>query len=705
MTAIERTGAPFGDEHGKTRNLGLEQRTVMSIQETIEKLRREIEAHNHRYYVLDDPVISDPEFDLLFKRLEQLEAEHPELAREHSPTSRIGDRPASGFSPWEHSLPMYSLDNIFSLREWSTYSQRIMRLLPGETFEFWVDPKLDGLAVEVIYEQGIMTRAATRGNGYIGEDVTSNMRTVRNLPLRLIGAGPVPEYLEVRGEVIISLEDFHRLNRQQLENNDKVFANPRNAAAGSIRQLDPRIPARRPLRFFAYGVGLIRWGEADRSVHTQAGIMDLLNKSGLATAPRAGLCKSEDEVIQSFQALEAERKHIPFELDGVVAKVNDLAQQQRLGSTARAPRWAIALKFKASQAKTVLEDIEVQVGRTGALTPVARLRPVLLGGVTVSRATLHNPDEIKAKGLKRKDQVLVQRAGDVIPEVVRPLIEERNGQEEEFVFPEECPSCGSTVSRLPGEVVFRCLNLSCPAKLVQGLIYFVSKAGLDIEGVGRKWIEIFVDRGLVKNPADLFRLSKEDLLSLDRMGEKLAENMLQALDQGRKTCSLEQLIAGLGIRLVGRETAKLLAARYTDLDKLAAAGPDELAAIKGVGPELAGSISSFFQTPQNTSLLQEFREIRLWPVSRAAQGKGEPQQPLENKSFVLTGKLSSLTRSQAEALIAEQGGRAVKSLSQSTDYLVAGEKPGSKLARAKGLNTNILDEESFLQLLAQQDKY
>ncbi|MCF8106930.1 MAG: NAD-dependent DNA ligase LigA [Desulfohalobiaceae bacterium] len=676
----------------------------MDTKQEIEKLRRDIEEHNHRYHVLDDPLISDPEFDRLFKRLEKLEEKHPECAVDYSPTKRIGDRPASGFLPREHSVPMYSLDNIFSLEEWGAYTRRLSRLLPGEDFEFWVDPKLDGLAVEVIYEQGVLTGAATRGDGVRGEDVTLNMRTVRNLPLRLIEFTAPPEYLEVRGEVIISREDFHRLNRSQLENRDKVFANPRNAAAGSIRQLDPGIPAKRPLRFFAYGAGLIRWDAPDISLDTQAGIMACLKRSGLATAPEAGLCTSESEVRQYFHSLEADRHNMSFELDGMVAKINDLGQQKRLGFTARAPRWAVAVKFRAVQARTILEAIEVQVGRTGALTPVARLRPVLLGGVTVSRATLHNADEIRAKGLKLKDQVLVQRAGDVIPEVVRPIIEQRSGLEEEFVFPEICPVCKSGVDRLPGEAVYRCFNLSCPAKLVQGLNYFVSKAGLDIDGLGRKWIEILVDRGLVRTPADLFRLNRQDLLALDRMGDRLAGNMLKALKQGLQGCTLERIITALGIRLVGVETAKLLAARYRDLDELAAAGQEELAAIKGVGPEIAGSIRAFFQTGQNRALLRDFREIGLWPAAESGADSGNAQKPLVNESFVLTGKLGSMTRSQAEELIREMGGRPVKSLSAATSYLLAGEKPGAKLARAKKLGTTVLDEEDFLELIARKQK-
>ena len=667
-------------------------------QKRIEELRRSLERHNYQYYVLDAPEISDPEYDALFQELEQLEAEHPEFASDASPTRRVGDRPASGFSTRTHSLPMSSLDNIFSLEDWDGYIQRLNRLLPGESFAFWTEPKMDGLAVEVIYEQGVMTAAATRGDGSIGEDVSANMRTVRNLPLRLIPFSSVPDYLEVRGEVIISTRDFERLNRTQLENQEKVFANPRNAAAGSIRQLDPRIPAGRPLRFFAYGVGLVRWNTSDVDLDTQAGIMEALRRSGLSIAPRAGLCRDDQAVRRYFETLEAERKQIPFELDGMVAKVNDRRQQEWLGATSRAPRWAIAVKFKAVQARTVLETIEVQVGRTGALTPVAKLRPVSLGGVTVSRATLHNEDEIRAKGLKIGDPVLVQRAGDVIPEVVRPLAEERSGAEQDFVFPEHCPSCGSRVGRIPGEAVARCPNLRCPAQLVQGLIYFVSKAGLDIEGLGKKWVEILVQAGLVASPADLFGLSREDLLGLERMGEKSADNLIQALEQSRQEAGLEQLIAALGIRLVGAETAKLLAEVYHDLDALAGAEQAQLSAIKGVGPEIAASVVSFFHNPQNLELIQRFKTIGLWPVS---PGRGEQKQPgtLQDKTFVLTGKLRSVSRNDASRKIEEQGGRVTSAVSARTDYLVAGEDPGSKLEKARGLRVQVLNEAEFLRLL------
>ncbi len=668
-------------------------------QKRIEELRQSIERHNYQYYVLDRPQISDQEYDALFKELERLEAEHPEHASASSPTRRIGDRPASGFSTRAHSLPMYSLDNIFSLEEWGGYTQRLQRLLPGEDFAFWTEPKMDGLAVEVIYEQGVMTAAATRGDGYTGEEVSANMRTVRNLPLRLIPFSNVPDYLEVRGEVIMSVKDFEELNRTQLANREKVFANPRNAAAGSIRQLDPRIPAKRPLRFFAYGVGLVRWDAPGVDLDTQAGIMDALQRSGLSIAPGAVLCRDEQAVRQYFGSLEAERRHISFELDGMVAKVNDRNQQERLGTTSRAPRWAIAVKFKAAQAKTILENIEVQVGRTGALTPVAKLRPVRLGGVSVSRATLHNQDEIRAKGLKIGDPVLVQRAGDVIPEVVRPITEERTGQEQDFVFPETCPSCGSRVGRIPGEAVSRCPNLSCPAQLLQGLIYFVSKAGLDIEGLGKKWIEIFVDKGLVASPADLFGLSRQDLLELERMGGKLAENILRALEQGKQEASLEQLIAALGIRLVGSETAKLLAERYHDLDALAGAEPEQLALIKGVGPEIAASVASFFRNPQNLELVGAFKRIGLWPVSGSRAAEQEQTGALQGKTFVLTGKLQGITRSQASEKIEEKGGRVTSAVSSKTDYLVAGDEPGSKLEKARRLGVEILDEAGFVRLL------
>jgi len=670
-----------------------------NIEKRAKELRKEIEYHNYCYYVLDEPSISDQEYDRLFRELVNLEQKYPELIAPYSPTQRVGGEPSQAFAHHEHTLPMYSLDNAFDLDEWSAYVQRIQKMLPRETMEFWVDPKLDGLAVEVVYENGVFRLASTRGDGYTGEEVSSNLRTVRNLPLQLFNQEQLPRYLEVRGEVIMNINDFTRLNRHQLQENKKVFANPRNAAAGSIRQLDPKITAKRPLRFFAYGVGYVEWGRGEKGLwNTQSEIMSSLQTYGLSIPPQAQLCSDADQVAEYYRLLVQDRFRLQFEIDGLVAKVNGLEQQERLGSTARAPRWAIAIKFKSLQSETILEDIQVQVGRTGALTPVAKLRPVTIGGATVSRATLHNEDEIRNKDLKIGDTVIVQRAGDVIPEVVRPVVEKRDGHETEFVFPELCPACHTLVSKIPGEVAYRCMNASCPAKLKQGLIHFVSKAGLDIEGVGKRWIEIWIDKNLVNSPVDLFRLKKDDLIYLERMGDKLAENMLQALEEAKQKASLEKLISALGIRFVGEETAKILAKNYYDLEDLTQADLNELQNIKDIGPEIASSIHSFFQNPENYKLIQRLKEIGLWPVSERYEGP-ENRGYLQEKRFVLTGRLQALSRTQAKSMIERAGGKVVDSVSKNVDYVVLGQDPGNKHQKAKALGLNIISEQEFLDLV------
>ena len=668
-----------------------------------ERLRRLLEYHNYRYYVLDDPKISDAEYDAMFRELQELEQRHPELRVPHSPTQRIGAEPSEAFRHLSHSLPMSSLDNAFDLQEWDSYVQRLQRLLPGESFAFWVDPKLDGLAVEVIFERGGYTAACTRGDGYTGEEVTRNMRTIRNLPLQLpVGEDTdqeVPEYLEVRGEVIMSLPDFQRLNREQAELDRRLFANPRNAAAGSVRQLDPSITASRPLNFFAYGVGLVRWPDGTERWLTQERIMRSLAALGLSTVPQAGLCRGSEEVKDYFRRLEAGRLNLSYETDGVVAKVNSLDQQERLGSTARAPRWAMAIKFLAEQVETELRDIQVQVGRTGALTPVAILEPVSVGGATVSRATLHNEDEMRAKELLIGDRVVVQRAGDVIPEVVRPVPEKRTGSEREFRFPEQCPSCGGHVDRLPGEVAHRCLNSSCPAQLKQALIHFVSKSGLDIEGLGNKWIEALVDRGDVEDFADLFHLRKDQLVRMERMGDKLAQNLLDAIERARQQADLQRLISALGIRLVGSETAKLLASHYRDLDQLSAASQEDLQQIPDIGPEIAASIRSYFANPANRRVLDKLKQAGLWPRSEKTPESREQNAPLQGKRLIFTGRLGELTRGRARELAESAGGKVVGSVSGKLDYIVVGEEPGSKLDKAREAGASVLTEEDFLELV------
>ena len=663
-----------------------------------------IRYHDHRYYVLDDPEIGDAEYDALFRELRTLEERHPELADPDSPTQRVGGEASRAFRPFAHSLPMYSLDNAFALEEWRAFVARLGKALPGEALAFWADPKLDGLAVEVVYEQGRFVRAGTRGDGVTGEDVSVNLRTVRNLPLRLDAQGAVsnlpglPNLLEVRGEVVIHREDFARLNREQADAGRKTFANPRNAAAGSVRQLDPRITAERPLRFYAYGVGLVEWPEGAQDWATQKEILDGLRFLGFSVPEHSGLCSDPTDVERHYADVARFRETLGYEIDGVVAKVNDLEQQRRLGATARAPRWALAWKFPAGQAVTRLLDIQVQVGRTGVLTPVAVLEPVALSGVTVSRATLHNEDEIRAKDLRLGDMVVVQRAGDVIPEVVGPVVEERTGGEPEFSFPHVCPACATPAVRLPGEAAWRCQNLACPALLRESLAYFVSKAGLDVEGLGRKWVEILVDKGLIHTPADIFRLREDHLLTLDRMGSKLAGNILTSIAQARDRADLATLIRALGIRHVGERTARTLAAGFTDLDALGRATEEELTALDDIGPEVAGAIRAFFRNENNQRLLGRLREAGLWPVAAPPPEADPATQPLAGRTLLFTGALP-VARGQAQALAEAAGARVVSAISKKVDWLVAGEKAGSKLDKAQALGVAVTDYAGFLALL------
>jgi len=664
------------------------------------RLRRLIRHHDHRYYVLDSPEISDAEYDALFRELQDLEARHPELADPDSPTQRVGGRAAEGFAPFGHSLPMYSLDNAFSLEEWRAFVARLSRQAPTAEPVFWVDPKLDGLAVEVVYEQGRFVRAGTRGNGITGEDVSANMRTVRNLPLVLNAEHvPVPERLEVRGEVIMYHADFQRLNQEQAAAGRKTFANPRNAAAGSVRQLDSRISASRPLRFFAYGIGLVQWPDGTPAWKSQQEILARLNNFGFALARHCALCSSPEEVEAHYHKVGALRGKLEYDIDGVVAKLNDLEQQRALGATARAPRWALAWKFAAIEAMTTLLDIQVQVGRTGVLTPVAMLEPVALSGVTVARATLHNEDEIRAKDLRIGDTVVVRRAGDVIPEVVRPVVENRSGQEQPFVFPRHCPVCDTRAVRLPGEAARRCQNLSCPALLREGLVHFVSKAGLDVDGLGRKWVEILVDKGLLRSPVDIFTLTRQDLMTLERMGPKLAQNLLDAIDRARREADLPKLIKALGIRHVGAQTALVLADHYPDLDSLAQADASALRELPDVGPQVAASIENFFANPDNRHMLAGLRRIGLWPRHEPdSSGPESSASPFYGKRVLFTGSLPGLSRSEAEELVESAGGRTVSSVSKKVDLVVVGQDPGSKLAKAQSLGLTTMSAESFLHI-------
>lgn len=672
----------------------------MSIQDAakrIEELRGLIDYHNHRYYVLDAPKIGDLEYDELFRELKALEEQHPELADPNSPTRRVGSKPAEGFEQYEHALRMYSLDNAMGLEDWDAFCERVVKGLDGTRPEYWVDPKMDGLAVECVYEDGKLSVAATRGDGQVGEVITHNMRTVMNLPLTLRGSA-VPRLLEVRGEVVMRTDDFERLNVEQAAKGNKVFANPRNAAAGSVRQLDPKVAAARPLRFLAYGIGRVDWGGPLLEKRSQAEIMAALRELGFEQPPGAILCGGPEDVAEYYRDILVRREELPVEIDGVVAKVNSLEMQRALGFTSRAPRWAMALKFPAHQAKTELQDIRIQVGRTGVLTPVASLKPVPLAGVEVSRATLHNKAYIAEKDLRIGDTVLIQRAGDVIPQVVEVV--SHTDVSEPYVFPETCPVCGFA-AREDGEAV-RCTNDHCPAKTVQQLIHFVSKAGMDMEGVGKKWVKRLAEDGHLNTPADLFTLKTKTLLEYGGMGSLSARKFVDAVEYARKNAPLWRAIAGLGIRHVGEQTARTLANAYDSLDTLAKAGPEELEALPDVGGIVARSIHDFFAAEPTKALLDKFREVGFEPkADPKPEADEQGDLPLEGKTFLFTGTLPDMSRTEAHERVEKLGGKAVKTISKKVDYLVAGANAGSKLVKAEKLGLEIMEFDAFLDLIGE----
>ena len=660
------------------------------------QLREKIEYHSHRYYVLDDPEITDAEYDVLFRELSDLEDLYSELDDPNSPTKRVGAKPADGFVPYEHVLRMYSLDNAMNVEEWFTFTDRVDKGLGKDDVEYWADPKMDGLALEVIYEKGRFVRAATRGDGRTGEDVTHNMRTVMNLPLTLHGS-MIPDLLEVRGEVVISNSDFASLNQRQAEAGEKIFANPRNAAAGSIRQLDPKVAAARPLRFMGYGIGQIEWAMSTTSWTNQKEIMQGLKDLGFAIPPEAKLCASKQEVADYYTELMGRRDDLPIEIDGVVAKVNSLDMQSELGFTSRAPRWALALKFPAHQVTTVLNSIRIQVGRTGVLTPVAELEPVQLAGVVVSNATLHNKGYIEERDFRVGDTVLIQRAGDVIPQVLSVDMDKRPVDADKYAFPEQCPICHSE-AKVDGEAV-RCTNDVCPAKTVQRIIHFVSKAGLDMEGVGKKWVQKLAEDEVLVSPADLFSLKKTDLLKYERMGDKSADNFIAAVAKARVDAPLWRLIAGLGIRHVGEQTARTLADNFEDLAAIAEVTREELQELDDVGPIVAESLFDYFQSDDAKLLFERFKEAGFWPKGGGHLDEGGEGLPLVGKVFIFTGSLPNMTRNEAQALVEELGGSGVKTISKKVDYVVAGEKAGSKVAKAEKLGLEVIDFEAFMELI------
>ena len=659
------------------------------VRERVERLRAEIRRHDYLYHVLDRPEIPDAEYDKLFRELVSLEAQYPELVTPDSPTQRAGAPPAAEFRPVPHAVPMLSLQNCFSAEELAEWDERVRRMLRGEPVEYVCEPKLDGLSVELVYEDGVFTVGSTRGDGRVGEDVTANLRTIKQLPLRLFPLdGAVPRHLEVRGEVYMEKAAFRRLNEERARRGEPEFANPRNAAAGSLRQLDPAVTAARPLRLFLYHVARAE----GLTLRTQEELLTVLPKLGLPVNPLWRRCRSLEEVEGFYRELLAAREGLSYATDGMVVKVNDFAQREALGEIARAPRWAISYKFPAEEAITRVQDIVVQVGRTGTLTPVAILAPVEVSGVTVSRATLHNEDEVRRKDVRVGDWVAVRRAGEVIPEVVRSLAERRTGGEREFRMPERCPACGGPVVRAPGEVAHRCENISCPARVKEAIRHYASRRAADIQGLGDKLVDRLVETGLVRRISDLYRLRAEDLVPLERMGEKSAENLLREIERS-KGMSLPRLIYALGIPHVGERAAELLASRWGSLAELAQATEEELMAVPGVGPEIAGSVVSFFRNEDNRRLVAELAAAGVAP--RAAPREG----PLAGKVFAFTGTLPSFTREEARRLVESRGGRVASAVSRGVDYVVAGQDPGSKLARARELGIPVLDEGEFRALV------
>jgi DNA ligase (NAD+) len=669
--------------------------TSRKTADRLQALREQLRFHAHRYYTLDDPMISDGEYDALFRELLELEAQHPDLVTMDSPSHRVGGLPLPAFASVAHASVMLSLDNIFSDAELVAFDEKVRRYLKTDAqLGYITEPKLDGLAVELVYRQGMLVVGSTRGDGVVGEDVTAQLKTVQSIPLRLRDtADALPEELVVRGEVFLSGKGFLLLNQQRQEAGEPLFANPRNAAAGSLRQLDPKITARRPLQFFIYGLA----NPEVLPVATQGEALAQLGRLGFPVNPLVTVCASLPAVEAQYQRLLATRHELDYEIDGMVVKVDSLGLQQRLGVTARAPRWAAAWKFPAVQATTVIEAVEFQVGRTGAVTPVAHLKPVDVNGVVVRRATLHNQDEIARKDLRLHDTVLIQRAGDVIPEIVKVIAEMRSGQEEPILFPANCPECGQPLAQTPGEAVVRCVNAYCPAQRLQQMIHFAGKSGLDVEGLGKKNVEQLVREGLVQTIPDFFRLNAEQLASLDGWGEKSAHNVLTAIEQ-RKTLPLAQLIAALGIRHVGEVTAGALAAHFVDLEQLRGAEKEKFLQIEGVGEQIADSLVEYFQDPASAELFEQLKQAGV-----AVEAQPDHQTLLAGRVFLFTGALQTLSREEAKQLAKTLGAQVATSISQRVTDVVVGEKAGGKRKQAEQMGLAILSEQQFLALVGKND--
>jgi DNA ligase (NAD+) len=655
-------------------------------------LRKALHRHNYRYYVLDDPEISDAEYDRMMQQLKLLEEDHPQLASPDSPTARVGAPPLQKFESVAHTIPMLSLDNGFNDEDILEFDRRVKRNLDTrDEILYTAEPKMDGVAVELIYENGKLVTASTRGDGLTGEVITTNVKTIQTVPLVMQNDGltALPPGLEIRGEVFIGLDAFKKFNQERIDQELPPFANPRNAAAGSLRQLDSKITAARPLEIFFYGVGIVE----DFEFESHGELLESLTKWGFRINPLIRSAVTIEAVLSYYRELNEKRHQLAYDIDGVVVKVDRIALQQRLGATSRSPRWAIAYKFKAIQETTTLEAIEVQLGRTGVLTPVAHLKPVNVGGVTVSRATLHNEDEIQKKDVRIGDQVLVQRAGDVIPEIVKVIASKRDGSETRFKMPKQCPVCDSAVVRMAGEAATRCINSSCSAQVKERIKHFASKAAFDIDGLGTKLVDQLVDKKLLSSFADIFNLDENALSELERMGAKSAANLKNAIEH-RKSIAFARFLFALGIRHVGEHVAALLADHFHDLDALMDCPREELESVDGIGPIVAESITHFFEQERNLHIVNQLFDsgVKLETAARRKTGK------LKDQVFVLTGALQSFTRSRAKALIEAAGGKVSGSVSGNTDYIVAGESPGSKLIKAKELGVAVIDEARFKEL-------
>jgi len=668
---------------------------INKVKQRIAELRGVINHHNYRYYVLDSPEISDAEYDELMRELQQLEAEHPELVTPDSPTQRIGAPPVETFGVVEHPQPLLSLANAFSYEELAAWHKRVSKLLGGRQFDLVCEPKIDGLAVALTYVDGLLATGATRGDGYRGEDITQNLKTIRSIPLS-VPRGALPRF-EVRCEVYLPKAGFKKLNEERAKEELPLFANPRNAAAGSVRQLDSSITAKRPLDIFVYALG---WAEGNAVPDTHWEIMQYLKSLGFKINPNIALCRSLDEAEKYYQSWAESREKFPYEADGIVAKVNSIAHQQELGTVAHEPRWAIAYKFPAIQGTTKLIDIGINVGRTGSLNPYAVLEPVRVGGVVISSAALHNEEDIHRKDIRIGDWVVVQRAGEVIPEIVEPIVSRRTGKEKIFSMPGRCPVCGSEVIKPEGEAMHRCTNAACPSQALEKIKHFVSRGAMDIDGVGEKLCQALFEAGLIKDAADLYYLTKEQLFSLGRMADKSASNVLNSIERS-KDRPLARVIFALGITHVGDHYAELLADSFSGIDAIAEANQEDLAAFPSIGPKIAESVVAFFRQEGNKRIIEKLREKEVGQGlgKRKAKAVKPEELPLAGLEFVLTGKLESFSRSEAEAKIKALGGKVGSDVTRKTSYLVVGADPGSKSTKARKMGTKTLSEAEFRQLL------